>query len=146
MDIDQVIQFTKDHLKDEKTGHDFYHGQRVANLASKMYLEDHPDAHEDSRVVAIIKTGGYLHDTIDEKICADPEKVVAEIKELLPKVGFNDLEIWDILFTIQHMSFSANIEHHIIAAFWPICSSADRLESRLELRAFTWWQARQQDL
>lgn len=112
MDIDQVIQFTKDHLKDEKTGHDFYHGQRVANLASKMYLEDHPDAHEDSRVVAIIKTGGYLHDTIDEKICADPEKVVAEIKELLPKVGFNDLEIWDILFTIQHMSFSANIEHH----------------------------------
>ena len=90
MDIDQVIQFTKDHLKDEKTGHDFYHGQRVANLANKMYLEDHPDAHEDSRVVAIIKTGGYLHDTIDEKICADPEKVVAEIKELLPKVGFND--------------------------------------------------------
>ena len=58
MNIDAVVEFTKKHLKDEKTGHDFYHGQRVANLASKMYLEDHPDAHADSRMVAIIKSGG----------------------------------------------------------------------------------------
>src|SRR5699024_12092980 len=72
MEIKQVIDFTQTHLKNEKTGHDFYHGERVANLASQMYLVDHADAHEDSRVVAIIKTAGYLHDTIDEKICADP--------------------------------------------------------------------------
>lgn len=70
-----------------------------------MYLSDYPDAHADSRVVAIIQTGSYLHDTIDEKICDDPSKVVAEIKELLPKVGFTELEAQDILFTIQHMSF-----------------------------------------
>ena len=36
MDIELVKQFTQDHLKDEKTGHDYYHGQRVANLATKM--------------------------------------------------------------------------------------------------------------
>ena len=69
MDIELVKQFTKKHLKGEKTGHDYYHGQRVANLATKMYLSDYPDAHEDSRIVAIIQTGSYLHDTIDEKIC-----------------------------------------------------------------------------
>jgi uncharacterized protein len=107
MDIELVKQFTQDHLKGEKTGHDYYHGQRVANLATKMYLSDYPDAHADSRVVAIIQTGSYLHDTIDEKICDDPSKVIAEIKELLPKVGFTELEAQDILFTIQHMSFSA---------------------------------------
>ncbi|NRO62680.1 hypothetical protein IMAU30025_01346 [Lactobacillus helveticus] len=77
-----------------------------------MYLADHEHAHEDSREVAIIKTAAYLHDTIDEKVCADSEKVVKEIDELLPQVGFNDLDVWDILYTIQHMSFSANIEHH----------------------------------
>lgn len=37
MEIKQVIDFTQTHLKNEKTGHDFYHGERVANLASQMY-------------------------------------------------------------------------------------------------------------
>ena len=69
MDLTKVTDFVKEQLKNEKTGHDFYHGQRVAHLASKMYLQDNPDAHEDSRMVAIIQTAGYLHDTIDEKIC-----------------------------------------------------------------------------
>ena len=83
MNIELVKQFTKDHLKGEKTGHDYYHGQRVANLATKMYLSDYPDAHKDSRIVAIIQTGSYLHETIDEKICDNPDEVIDEIKELL---------------------------------------------------------------
>ena len=98
MEIELVKQFTKKHLKGEKTGHDYYHGQRVANLATKMYLNDYPDAHEDSKIVAIIQTGSYLHDTIDEKICEDPERDIKGIKELLPKVGFTNLEVEDILF------------------------------------------------
>lgn len=61
MDITKVIQFTKKQLKDERTGHDFYHGKRVADLASKMYLHDHPTAHENSRVNAIIQAGGYTY-------------------------------------------------------------------------------------
>ena len=142
MDIAAVIRFTKEHLKNEKTGHDFYHGERVAHLASKMYLADHESAHEDSREVAIIKTAAYLHDTIDEKVCADSEKVVKEIDELLPQVGFNDLEVWDILYTIQHMSFSANIEHHYhLPLSGQYVQDADRLESLGAIgiaRAFTY--------
>lgn len=142
MDIAAVIRFTEEHLKNEKTGHDFYHGERVAHLASKMYLADHESAHEDSREVAIIKTAAYLHDTIDEKVCADSEKVVTEIDELLPQVGFNDLEVWDILYTIQHMSFSANIEHHYhLPLSGQYVQDADRLESLGAIgiaRAFTY--------
>lgn len=142
MDIELVKQFTKDHLKGEKTGHDYYHGQRVANLATKMYLSDYPAAHEDSRIVAIIQAGSYLHDTIDEKICEDPSNVIAEIKELLPKVGFTELEAQDILFTIQHMSFSANIEHHYkLPLSGQYVQDADRIESLGAIgiaRAFTY--------
>lgn len=142
MNIDAVIDFTKKHLEGEKTGHDFYHGERVAKLASKMYLADHEHAHRDSREVAIIKSAGYLHDTIDEKICADPAKVVKEIEELLPQLGFNDLEAWDILYTIQHMSFSANIEHHYhLPLSGQYVQDADRLESLGAIgiaRAFTY--------
>lgn len=142
MDIELVKQFTRVHLKGEKTGHDYYHGQRVANLATKMYLSDYPNAHEDSRVVAIIQTGSYLHDTIDEKICENPSKVIAEIEELLPKVGFTELEVQDILFTIQHISFSDNIEHHYkLPLSGQYVQDADRIESLGAIgiaRAFTY--------
>lgn len=142
MDLAKVIAFVQEQLKDEKTGHDFYHGQRVADLASRMYLADHASAHADSRVVAIIRSGGYLHDTIDEKICKQPEQVIAQIKKLLPNVGFTDLEVQDILFTIQHMSFSANIEHHYhLPLTGQYVQDADRIESLGAIgiaRAFTY--------
>ena len=142
MDIELVKQFTKKQLKGEKTGHDYYHGQRVANLATKMYLSDYPDAHEDSRIVAIIQTGSYLHDTIDEKICEDPSKVISEIEELLPKIGFTELEAQYILFKIQHISFSANIEHHYkLPLSGQYVQDADRIESLGAIgiaRAFTY--------
>ena len=142
MDLTRIVDFVQKQLEGEKTGHDFYHGQRVAHLASKMYLKDHPNAHENSRVVAIIKTGGYLHDTIDEKVCADPAAVVAKIKKLLPEVGFEELEVKDILFTIQHMSFSQNIEHHYeLPLTGQYVQDADRIESLGAIgiaRAFTY--------
>ena len=142
MNIELVKKFTKDHLKGEKTGHDYYHGQRVANLATKMYLSDYPDSHKDSRIVAIIQTESYLHDTIDEKICDNPDEVIDEIKELLPKGGFTSLEIEDILFIIQHMSFSANIEHHYqLPLSGQYVQDADRIESLGAIgiaRAFTY--------
>lgn len=142
MDLAKITSFVKQQLKDEKTGHDFYHGRRVANLASQMYLQDNPDARPNSRMVAIIKAGGYLHDTIDEKICADPEAVIAQIKQLLPQAGFTELEVQDILFTIQHMSFSQNIEHHYqLPVSGEYVQDADRIESLGAMgiaRAFTY--------
>lgn len=142
MDLNLVKDFTKKQLAGEKTGHDFYHGRRVASLATKMYLADHPDARADSVVCAIIQAGGYLHDTIDEKVCADPEKVVNEIKQLLPKAGFSEFETKDILFSIQHLSFSKNIEHHYqLPLTGQYVQDADRIESLGAIgiaRAFTY--------
>lgn len=142
MDLALIVDFVKQQLKNERTGHDFHHGQRVANLASKMYLQDYSNAHSDSRIVSIIMAAGYLHDTIDEKICDDPQKVIEQIKVLLKKVGFVDLEVQDILFTIEHMSFSKNIEHHYkLPLSGQYVQDADRIESLGAIgiaRAFTY--------
>lgn len=142
VDLEKIRSFTKKQLKDERTGHDFYHGQRVAHLAEKMYLNDNPQAHKSSRMVAIIKTASYLHDTIDEKVCSNPEIVIKKIKTLLMESGFEDLEIADILFTIQHMSFSSNIDHHYqLPLSGQYVQDADRLESLGAIgiaRAFTY--------
>jgi uncharacterized protein len=140
--LEKITAFVKDQLKDETTGHDFYHGQRVAHLALGMYLEDHPQAKSTSRVAMIIQAGGLLHDTIDEKICADPEAVIAKIKVLLKEAGFEDLEIEDILFSIKHLSFSKNIEHHYqLPLTGQYVQDADRIEALGAIgiaRAFTY--------
>lgn len=142
MDIKAVIDFVRKQLQDEKTGHDFYHGQRVAHLALRLYLADHPQASSDSRISAIIQTAGYLHDTIDEKVCSDPDKVLSEIRLLLTQVGFEKLEIEDIIFTMTHMSFSKNIEHHYqLPMSGQYVQDADRIESLGAIgiaRAFTY--------
>lgn len=142
IDLEKIKEFTAKELAGEATGHDFYHGERVAHLATKMYLADNEQANENSRMVAIIQAGSYLHDTIDEKITADTEAVVEKIKKLLPEAGFVDLEVEDILFTIQHMSFSANIEHHYqLPLSGQYVQDADRLESLGAMgiaRAFTY--------
>ncbi len=142
IDLAKVIVFVQQQLKNEKTGHDFYHGQRVADIASRLYLGDYPAAHADSRVVAIIRAGGYLHDMIDEKIVSDPKKVVLKIKKLLPAAGFTALETQDILFSIQHLSFAANIEHHYhLPLTGQYVQDADRIESLGAIgiaRAFTY--------
>lgn len=142
MNLSQVIAFTKDKLANEKTGHDFYHGERVAHLALRMYLADHPSASKNSRISAIIEAGGYIHDTIDEKVCSDPETVIKQIKVLLKQVGFADLEVEDILFSIQHLSFAKNIEHHYrLPMTGQYIQDADRLESLGAIgiaRAFTY--------
>lgn len=142
IDLEKIKDFTEEQLADEATGHDFYHGERVANLATGMYLADNEQASESSRMVAIIQTGSYLHDTIDEKITDDPETVIEKIQKLLPEAGFVNLEVKDILFTIQHMSFSANIEQHYqLPLSGQYVQDADRLESLGAIgiaRAFTY--------
>lgn len=130
MKLNLIENFVKDKLKAEETGHDYYHGKRVANLALKMYLADNPNAHLNSRMAQIIHAAGLLHDTIDEKICVEPEHVLVEIKQLLTKAEFERLEIEDIVYSIQHLSFSKNIEHqYLLPLSGQYVQDADRLES-----------------
>ncbi|MCH3904884.1 MAG: HD domain-containing protein [Lactobacillus sp.] len=142
MNLQAIIDFVQTQLKNETTGHDFYHGQRVAKLGVKLYLSDNPAAHADSRVCDIIRAGGLLHDTIDEKICPNPDQVVAQIKKLLPMAGFTELETDDIIFSIQHLSFSQNIEHHYqLPLTGQYIQDADRIEALGAIgiaRAFTY--------
>lgn len=47
-----IADFVKENLAEERTGHDYYHGKRVAVLAERMLLADHPEAGQKSRDIA----------------------------------------------------------------------------------------------
>lgn len=123
-----IINYVKENLADERTGHDFYHGLRTAKLAEGMLLKDQPDASQTSRDIAF--TAAMVHDTIDEKVCADPDRVLAELKELFAQAGLDKEAQDNIFFTIEHMSFSKNIEHRYqLSLEGEYVQDADRLES-----------------
>ena len=55
-----IINYVKENLADERTGHDYYHGLRTAKLAEGMLLKDQPDASQTSRDIAF--TAAMVHD------------------------------------------------------------------------------------
>ena len=63
MDRQLVADYIEKQLGDEMTGHDFYHGQRVARLAERMLVADHPESGQESRDIAF--AAGFIHDAID---------------------------------------------------------------------------------
>lgn len=134
-----ISTFVQQELQDERTGHDFYHGQRVAKLAEQMLLQDHPAATQANRDLAF--AAGMVHDTIDEKVCAQPAAELARVTTMLQEAAATASQIADISFTITHMSFSKNIgQHYQLSLTGQYVQDADRLESLGAIgiaRAFT---------
>ncbi|GHV98223.1 hydrolase [Lactobacillus nasalidis] len=123
-----IAAFVKENLAEERTGHDFYHGQRVAVLAERMLLADYPEAGQRSRDLAYV--AGMVHDTIDEKVCSNPRQVLDQLQELFDRAGLEAADQENVFFTIEHMSFSKNIDQHYqLSLEGEYVQDADRLES-----------------
>lgn len=123
-----IADFVKENLAEERTGHDYYHGKRVAVLAERMLLADHPDASQKNRDIAY--TAGFVHDTIDEKVCPNPSEVLAELRAVFTAAGLSASDQENVFFTIEHMSFSKNIDRHYqLSLEGEYVQDADRLES-----------------
>lgn len=127
MDIDLVRNFAKTRLKDDPSGHDYYHCVRVAELAKKLLLMDNITSIFNANLVEIMS---YLHDTIDDKICTNIEQTLIEIDDLLNKLKLTSEDKYLILNCIQHMSYSKNLKHkYIIHPLGRYVQDADRLDA-----------------
>lgn len=89
MDIELVKQFTQDHLKGEKQDMTIMDNEQQTYY--KMYLSDYLMRMQIAELLLLFRL--VVTCTIQLMApCDDPSKVIAEIKELLPKVGFTELE------------------------------------------------------
>lgn len=128
LEIQDVIDLTQKVLGKDATGHDFFHAQRVARLAVKMYIKDFPDySNEDVKLLLLM---GYLHDVIDDKITENSDWQLKLIQQL-PSVERLSTEARDELFyTIQHMSYSKNLERHYeLSQRGKYVQDADRIDA-----------------
>lgn len=96
--------YAKEKLGSDRSGHDFYHVERVAKIAEKLAEE------EGIQDTLLIEAASYLHDVIDDKIFADVENEKEVLKKFLKGLSFSDDSINEIFDIIENISFSKELE------------------------------------
>ncbi|MCK8617893.1 HD domain-containing protein [Fructobacillus sp. M158] len=127
-DLKKIHDFALATLEGDASGHDFYHAQRVADWGVAFFMKDHEEMTADDE--AVIRAAGLLHDTIDDKVVDDGPKQLVKVEKLLNDSGFSPAAVADVLDTIQHLSYSANLaQHYDLSALGQYVQDADRIEA-----------------
>lgn len=96
--------YAKEKLGSDRSGHDFYHVERVAKIAGKLAEE------EGIQDILLIEAASYLHDVIDDKVFANVESEKEALKKFLKGLSFSDESINEIFDIIENISFSKELE------------------------------------
>ncbi|MDF0480224.1 HD domain-containing protein [Vagococcus sp. PNs007] len=124
-----VIEYVKKELAHDVTGHDFYHAERVAKRAARLYREETKEA-PNAEGEMIVGLASYLHDVIDEKVVEDTKENSRKITELLKEEGLSTPQIDDIFYIMEHMSYSKNLDKKCKLSIAGQCvQDADRLDA-----------------
>ncbi|NUF49630.1 HD domain-containing protein [Gilliamella sp. ESL0250] len=121
----QAIQaFVKQKLANDFSGHDMAHIERVVRL-SEQILKHEPKANG-----FIVIVSAYLHDVIDEKVVADVNQAVMELRDYLILQALTDSEIKKIFDIIENMSYRKNLnQKKTLSLEGQIVQDADRLDA-----------------
>lgn len=126
MYLDKIEKFVKEKLSNEKSGHDYKHIQRVVNNAHRimegMQLRDSEKY--------IILASCLVHDIIDYKVSNNIEADKQELISILSEAGASDRDIDQILYIIENISYSKNLEDEKrMEITGQIVQDADRLDA-----------------
>lgn len=120
--MDKIIEFVKNELKHDNSGHDFKHCMRVVNNADLLIK------HEGGNRKIII-TACYLHDIIDDKLFSDIKLQTNKIRTLLYENHYHEAEVNEILEIINKISFHHGNIEDVNNLNLEIVRDADRLDA-----------------
>lgn len=127
MDKERIIEntkkFVKNKLENEGSGHDWYHIERVYNLAKYLGEEEGGDSY-------IIELAALLHDIEDWKFSKDNESETNVIENFLLSEGVREEDILKITDIIKSLSFKGGVvssKQNTIEGM--IVQDADRLDA-----------------
>ncbi|OCG68541.1 hypothetical protein A9G41_08250 [Gilliamella sp. Nev5-1] len=121
----QAIQaFVKQKLANDFSGHDMAHIERVVRLTEQI-LQHEPKAN-----AFIVIVSAYLHDVIDEKVVANMNQAIMELRNYLILQALTDNEIKMIFDIIENMSYRKNLnQKKTLSLEGQIVQDADRLDA-----------------
>lgn len=118
--ISYVEDYVKNILKDEATGHDYFHSVRVMNNAIQISKDMKAD-------IELIKLACLTHDLIDKKVSKDIESSKKELVEKLSSIGYETSLVSNLIRIIENVSYSkGNIPNTLEGK---IVQDADRLDA-----------------
>lgn len=126
MNITKIEKYVKNKLESDKTGHDYQHIKRVVNNCKKIY-KNMALSEEDKNIII---SAALVHDLIDYKLVENIEKEKSKLIEVLEESDYRENQIDEIIYIIENMSFSANIDgKKELSLLGQIVQDADRLDA-----------------
>lgn len=120
--MNKIIEFVKQELENDYSGHNFQHIERVVKNAENLIKNEGGNSR-------IIITACYLHDVIDEKLFDDIPKQIDKVVDCLVKSHYLPTEIDEILEIIQSISYSKGNTNEVNNLNLEIVRDADRLDA-----------------
>lgn len=126
--LKKIQDFARERMAFDPTGHDYWHADRVAKLAKALYIADYGESNTEALI--IIEAAAYLHDTIDDKLVSDIIFSQMEVEQLLDELSLSPASRENILYTIQHMSYSKNLTtQYDLSVEGQYVQDADRIDA-----------------
>lgn len=126
MDRQQVIKdaemWAKQKLGGDSSGHDWWHIERVRNMAVRLASETGADGF-------ICEMAALLHDLADEKLFGDEEKGLQDIGSWLLRHGTDRDDAAHIVDIISHLSFKGGGRAGMATLEGRVVQDADRLDA-----------------
>lgn len=121
--IIKTQEYVKSILKNEFTGHDYYHAIRVKNIANKI-------SQTEGGNMFIINIASLLHDVIDDKIQDSLNVNCQKFNDFFNSLNIDKQTKEEISYIMNNMSFSKMLSSEInITKELAIVSDADKIDS-----------------
>ncbi len=120
--VDAAEQFVKDKLRNDSSGHDWWHIFRVVQMSKKIAREERAD-------IFICELSALLHDVTDEKLCKDPMQASLDLKEWLNAHSLSNLVKSHVFEIIENLSYKGGNRPAMRTLEGQIVQDADRLDA-----------------
>lgn len=120
--LQNIEDWVKAELEHEKSGHDWYHIERVTNIAKEILKHEEADAFT---VIA----AALLHDVADDKVSKDVDASLHSIRTLLKDNGVKNETIDTVIDIITTISFKGGTGKKLTYIEAQIVQDADRLDA-----------------
>ena len=121
--LQEVATYVERKLSGEGSGHDWWHIVRIRKLAEKLALAEGGDSF-------ICQLAALVHDLVDDKLVADEGLALAEVRDLLTRVGVAANQTDQVLTIIQSISYKGGNQNHLdLTLEGQIVQDADRLDA-----------------
>lgn len=120
--LEQARQFVRNAMKDEASGHDWWHIHRVTQLAGKLAREEGADSY-------VCELAALFHDLADEKLVADKEEGLKNISAWLSRHGVTEKDNHHIMDIISTMSYQGGHGVPMKTIEGKVVQDADRLDA-----------------